>query len=68
MKKEQGTKNKEQGTRRPPSEGWKVFGMVIVQQERGEENNTYINYTSYGCAACVGAAEEANRSRLSATD
>ena len=62
MQKEQRTKNKEQGTRRPPPEGCRVFGMVIVQQERGEENNTYINYTSYGCDACVGAAEEANRS------
>ena len=42
--------------------------MVIVIQERGEENNTYINNSSYGCAAYVGAAEEANRSRLPATD
>ena len=46
----------------------RVFGMVIVQQERGEENNTYIYNTSYGCAAYVGAAEETIRSRLSATD
>lgn len=45
-----------------------IFGMVIVQQERGEENNTYINNTSYGCDAYVGAEEEANRSRLPATD
>ena len=42
--------------------------MVIVQQERGEENNTYINNTAYCCDACVGAEEEANRSRLPATD
>jgi hypothetical protein len=42
--------------------------MVIVLKKRGEENNTYINNTSYGCAACVGAAEETIRSRLPATD
>ena len=41
--------------------------MVIVQQERGEEN-TYINNSSYCCAAYVGAAEETIRSRLPATD
>ena len=42
--------------------------MVIVQQERGEENNTYINNSSYGCDAYVGAEEETIRSRLPATD
>ena len=53
---------------RPLGVGCRVFGMVIVLKKRGEENNTYINNTSYGCAAYVGAEEEAIRSRLPATD
>ena len=42
--------------------------VIVLKKKRGEENNTHINNTSYGCAAYVGAAEEANRSRLPATD